>query len=401
MDEFINDLSDKVSKCTDPVFEINTVFEHKIFDGVLKLQLEGNYDAELKLLLSLLSKNDLTFIQKLMINQNISTCYRCLNDFNSALPYAKQFVKLNKVNESIIDFAMNSESGEIKKIRYETYLISLEELYLVYMGMKNFSKAFKIVNNSLEMIIKYDFKDSELHGNVVMNAGAILQAIGKYNEALIEFNKAKIILSKYKTGNKFLLVNNELAACYSKLGQFDEMLATYKEVRDNYKNSRTTNPDCTLRSMVNLAIVYCSFKQYEIGIPLFEEAVSLCKELYGENVPRTLDTIKEFNFVREEANNPRRELVKISHYYRICNTCEKIKEAMDNCTACAKVWYCDKECQLKDWPNHKHCCSVCFYCETPIDREIKFLRCSRCKNVKYCNVECQKNDWKVHKKNCK
>ena len=93
MDEFINDLSDKVSKCTDPVFEINTVFEHKIFDGVLKLQLEGNYDAELKLLLSLLSKNDLTFIQKLMINQNISTCYRCLNDFNSALPYAKQFVK--------------------------------------------------------------------------------------------------------------------------------------------------------------------------------------------------------------------------------------------------------------------------------------------------------------------
>lgn len=41
---------------------------------------------------------------------------------------------------------------------------------------------------------------------------------------------------------------------------------------------------------------------------------------------------------------------------RKCSSCEG--HAKFKCSRCKQVWYCDKNCQLKDWGEHKKQCSV-------------------------------------------
>jgi hypothetical protein len=36
----------------------------------------------------------------------------------------------------------------------------------------------------------------------------------------------------------------------------------------------------------------------------------------------------------------------MGHEHCMCNQCGKIKEKMEWCIGCRRVWYCDKECQL-------------------------------------------------------
>jgi methyl coenzyme M reductase subunit D len=41
-----------------------------------------------------------------------------------------------------------------------------------------------------------------------------------------------------------------------------------------------------------------------------------------------------------------------------CNTCDKFDNKMNKCSGCQKIYYCNRECQLKDWPNHKQICKL-------------------------------------------
>ena len=41
---------------------------------------------------------------------------------------------------------------------------------------------------------------------------------------------------------------------------------------------------------------------------------------------------------------------------RKCSGCGKENIGMKTCGSCRQVWYCDKECQKKSWPMHKHLC---------------------------------------------
>ena len=38
-----------------------------------------------------------------------------------------------------------------------------------------------------------------------------------------------------------------------------------------------------------------------------------------------------------------------------CKKCEK--QAYKRCSKCKSVWYCSRECQVGDWPNHKESCN--------------------------------------------
>ena len=99
-----------------------------------------------------------------------------------------------------------------------------------------------------------------------------------------------------------------------------------------------------------------------------------------------------------------------------CSYCNQPHSCMKKCTRCGQVQYCDKDCQRKHWPAHKEVCnespatsvqtaknlmsptqSTCSFCNQP---QFHLRKCTRCAKVQYCNRDCQAQDWPEHKKTC-
>ena len=99
-----------------------------------------------------------------------------------------------------------------------------------------------------------------------------------------------------------------------------------------------------------------------------------------------------------------------------CSYCSQSHSCMKKCVKCRQVQYCNKDCQRKHWPEHKKVCiefpatsapteknvtlptqSTCSFCNKP---QSHLRKCTRCAEVQYCNRECQTRDWPEHKKTC-
>jgi hypothetical protein len=109
---------------------------------------------------------------------------------------------------------------------------------------------------------------------------------------------------------------------------------------------------------------------------------------------------------------------------RRCEQCSKTTSAkLQKCAVCRKVYYCNRECQLAHWQQHRLMCSVddivdstidalkatvrhsaakkrrhCEQCDkTALER---MQKCSVCRAVLYCDRECQVAHWEQHKLVC-
>ena len=105
----------------------------------------------------------------------------------------------------------------------------------------------------------------------------------------------------------------------------------------------------------------------------------------------------------------------------VCGSCDKKGPDLQKFTSCKTAWYCNVQCQKKDWKSHKQCCikfgtepqkghdigegqssssyqdRVCAFCGKT---GIKLRKCEACKSVRYCSTVCQKQDSGNHEKDC-
>ena len=114
-----------------------------------------------------------------------------------------------------------------------------------------------------------------------------------------------------------------------------------------------------------------------------------------------------------------------------CSQCGTQSEDLKKCTGCGEVQYCNRQCQEKNWLDHKPNCykprdstpdrgvisgsknssptlktssvvgaapnDTCTQCGA---QSADLRKCTKCGKVQYCDKECQKKNWKEHKPMC-
>jgi tetratricopeptide (TPR) repeat protein len=348
-----------------------------------KEAIAGNYRGALELVRPfLLAREKLSPQQERNVMLVAIGCYRALLDFKAALLLAQRFVVLEQ------------QLAGPRSLRHAKVL---QELCMVHQGLKKYIAASKALKEALAIMEELGLQRHEEYGAMLLALGELDFEQGRCKEALAIYNKAKAVLVQYKDGSDYGLLLNNMACCLKHLHQWNEAVACYKEAVEHRRNVCGTNHPAYATSLSNLALLFDELKQYEEAIPRYEEVLSIFQKVYGDQGERTVDIAQRLAEARQLVEQPNRDKIDVGHKYCMCNQCGKIKEKMEWCTGCRRVWYCDKECQLQHWATHKPLCNVCLHCDAVLT---KIKRCSRCLKAKYCGAECSKAHWSEHKKDC-
>jgi len=381
------------------------------------------YDEAINILKPLLRRKmlkRLSLIQNVQVLRLMTACYRKSNKYKEALPYAKQYVELTAVGfKKYLELEKTKSIHEMhienhRELKYPTlHLMALNESISLLILLGSFDLAYKSIDIAKMVILGSSIViDFEYRWPVYMTLGNLELNHKKPKEALAAFDKSKIILvggaPTTDAGHMKKIVDladvlDKMATCHKLLYQWNEAIACYKEAIN--LTGDLSNEDDHIRSvyaslLFNLGCGYAKLKQYRKAITPLEISHIISLELYGDKNEVVIASAKAFLAARTfglfNQNNDATE----KRNFRMCNTCENVKEDMDICPACNHVWYCNDECQLKDWDDHKLICNWCVSCQITKDHTQKMPHCTKCKKVKYCNVECQKAHWKEHKICC-
>jgi tetratricopeptide (TPR) repeat protein len=345
----------------------------------------GNYRGGLALVLPLLrgkAKEKLSPPQERDAVKCASDSYRLLLDCKAALPYAQRLVALEQ---------------QLHGPRSMEHADALHKLCMVHAGLKAFPAARKAITEAFAIMDELGLQQHEWYGSMLLTSGRLVYQQERYKEALVTYNRAKVVLVQYKQGNAYGTLLSDMAFCHQELHQWNEAVACYKEVVEHMRNLYGTSHPEYAASLNNLAALFTDLKQYEEAIPRLEEVLAIFHKVYGDQHESTVVVALHLAFVKLQAQQSHRGDIDVGHKQRMCSSCGTVKEMMDACNGCRRAWYCDAECQMQHWATHRPLCDVCQHCGTVLT---KILRCSRCKRAKYCNAECSKAHWSQHKADC-
>ncbi len=324
------------------------------------------------------AKEKLSPQQELNVVNGLSTCYRFLHDEKAALPHEQRGVVLTQ---------------QLFGARSKEHAEALKGLCMVHRGLKAFPKARKAIGEALAIMEELGLQQDEEYGSMLVELGGLDLDRGRYKEALVIYNKAKVVLIQHKEGNALGALLGDMGICHEQLQQWSKAVACYKEAVEHSCNLHGTNYPEYATALYNLARLFADLKQYEEAITRLEQALTVRQRVFGDQHDRTVETAEELTEVRHLAAQSDRGTIDVGHNFRMCSCCGAVSEAINTCP-CIRAWYCNADCQLQHWPAHKPHCTVCFQFSTVLT---KVLHCSRCKQAKYCDAACQTAHWTVHK----
>ncbi len=162
-----------------------------------------------------------------------------------------------------------------------------------------------------------------------------------YSAMFRDINTAKLILEyNKKQAPKLLKLKND----------------NNKTPREEITNKHTTNK------------MFCNaFHGFDIKKDMYgNTSTKLSKEnpIFLNKLMMVDDFNSLFDMYLKNDNNHKKEdkinissLTKDNSKIKTCNSCNKIQDSSPKqCGRCKKVYYCNKECQRKDWKTHKQIC---------------------------------------------
>lgn len=346
----------------------------------------GDYKNAIDILLPLLERRNRKKVspkQELPISEMLASFYRLLANYTSALFHAERYLELTR---------------QIFKSESKEYAFALKIICVIHREIGSIPKAHDDITKALNIMRKLELQHDVEYGYMLEILATIKYKKGQFKKALKLFIKAKPLLVKHKDNRRFNTFLNDMALCHQKLQQWTEATTCFEEcIEYNHEFHIDSSDHAT--TLWNFGNFYFQLGQYRYAIPILEEGISIWKTILGEQHEITIYKIKTLAELQESLQSPHYEAIT-GYKFKMCSECGEVKENMEFCTGCSKVWYCNKECQLKDWTIHKPECHVCMKCNIVLNRDAEILKCPCCKKTKYCNSECQKEDWTDHQKTC-
>lgn len=347
----------------------------------------GEYEIARDLLLPLLqrpNKKKMTTMQELTTCNLLASFYRLLTDYKSAFVYIERYLELTR---------------QIFKPESREYAVALKMACTINRELGSTSKAHDNITKALDIMRKLKLQDDEQYGSMLSILATIKYNMGKYNKALKIYNKAKPLLIKHKDDQRYNIFLNDIALCHQKLNKWHEAINSFEEC---IKYNIELGIDNTLdhaTTLWNFGHLYVQLGQYRDALPLLKDGLYIVQENLGENHDLSIYKSKILTDFVKIVEEPHHGPV-IGDKFRMCNNCTKIQQNLDYCSGCCRTWYCNQECQLKDWLYHKFECYVCMNCNLVLEKPAEILKCQQCKNAKYCSIGCQEVDLENHKECC-
>jgi tetratricopeptide (TPR) repeat protein len=139
------------------------------------------------------------------------------------------------------------------------------------------------------------------YGSMLSTLGDLGQEQGRLKEGLIAYDKAKAVLGRYKDGNDYGVLVNNVALCYKQLHRWNEAVACYKEAVEHRRHlSGTSHPDYAT-ALYNLAVLFSDLKQYEEAVPRFEKVLAIYQKVFGDKHERTVLAAMDLALTRQQA----------------------------------------------------------------------------------------------------
>ncbi len=106
-------------------------------------------------------------------------------------------------------------------------------------------------------------------------------------------------------------------------------------------------------------MLFCIFRSF--GRNLIEQRLTMAEEYKRFMLSAFQSNLSHFvEYNRERAIAPMKDK-------KTCPHCQ-VEDCPQKCAKCKGVWYCNKECQISDWPKHKKICKIYQHVFSAVDR---------------------------------
>ena len=144
-------------------------------------------------------------------------CYQHLDNGEAALPYTQRMPEL-----------VEGEYGVSSK----EYAKTLGTHFMIYTQIQEFPAAYVAMTKALTILEDLGLQHDELYCALRAAEGEIHYGKCRYEEALVSYNKAKVLFADNRNGTTYGILLNSIGLCHVQLNQWKEVIACYKESVD-------------------------------------------------------------------------------------------------------------------------------------------------------------------------
>lgn len=266
------------------------------------------------------------------------------------------------------------------------YACALQEMAFVELALNNVKEADTCIRWAFKTLDKLGLQNTGTYYAVQLVQARSLRTQVLIPAALTVYLCVQHFLQESKGCVNYIHAIEGIAYCYCHLEQYEEALKFYHELVELSPDKSRPH---VLQTMLCMAWIYRNLRQFEMAFAYMETVRLVYKDTLGNQHEKTIQLAQEIQECQaEQYARPTGKRFP----YRMCNGCLKIsKSPMQKCP-CLRAYYCNADCQAKDWPIHRPSCIRCCGCDQIFASDPgkrKWFHCSTCYVMKYCSAECR------------